>query len=151
MSVTFGPPISVWFPSDFLLIPALYAEFPTFNADILPPSSTVLITYVVGYPQIFSVCGHGERARDARTRGGGGLCRWRKILRGYVHKIILARNLLRQSEDQSRVPVRFLVPQGTGEAISAYHAGLQPRNHDWDPALNPATHMQNGFVHFCCH
>ena len=57
------------FQSNFQLIPALYAEFPDFYANIFSSSSAVPVRYVGRFPCIFSVRGHGECARDARTRG----------------------------------------------------------------------------------
>ena len=68
------------------------------------------------------------RARYAQTRGEGGTRK--KRLRGRACKIILVRNLLRQAKAHSRVQFWIPVPQGTGEAISADHAGVRPRGRD---------------------
>ena len=43
------------------------------------------------------------------------------------------------------------VLQGNGEASSADHAEVRPRNRDCDPSINPVLHVRNGFVNFCCH
>ena len=65
-----------------------------------------------------------------------------------VHKIILARNLLRQSQTQTRFLVQFSVLQGTGDTSSTDHTGVQYHNRDCDPTVNPALHVRNGFLHF---
>ena len=43
------------FMTDFCLIPALYAEIPVFTPIYLFLTSTVTVTYLVGYPYTFSV------------------------------------------------------------------------------------------------
>ena len=75
---------------------------------------------------------------------------WQLFLRGCRKEIILVRNLWQKSEDQSRVPVQFLVHQGTGETISAYHVGLQPHDSDCNPAVDPNNYLRKGFLEFCC-
>ena len=82
---------------------------------------------------------------DARTRGGG-FIQGAKQLCGCARKIILANNLLHQAEAQSRVPVRFSVPQGTGETISEYHRVVQP--HEWycNPDVDPTMYVWKGFL-----
>ena len=66
-----------------------------------------------------------ESAREMIKLGGVG---WGHVgvkkLGGCARKCFLARNLLRQAEAQYRFPVRFLFPQGTGEASSANNVGL---------------------------
>ena len=94
-----------------------------------------------------------SKGRNARTRGGGrvGSFWWLKDVCGCAHKIILAHDLLRQAEARYQIPVRILVPQGIGGAISADHAGIWSRNRNFYPANNPATHVWNGYVNFLCH
>ena len=86
--------------------------------------------------------------QDTQKRGVGGSCGWIKILCGCVRKIILARHLLQQADASSRVPFRILFLQGTGGGSSENHVGVRPLGRDFDLSNNPATHVQNGFVHF---
>ena len=58
--------------SYFIPFPDLYAEFPCFYANLFPSPSTVPVTYVGGSPYIVYIRGHGEHARYAQTRKGGG-------------------------------------------------------------------------------
>ena len=51
------------------------------------------------------------------------------LFHGCVCKIILERDLLHQAETLYQVPVLILVLQGTGENISADHAGVQTSDH----------------------
>ena len=75
----------------------------------------------------------------------------RRIVRGCAREIILARDLLHQAEARCRVPVRLPVPQGTGELSSVDHSWVGPRDRNCAQTVNPATHVQNGFIHFRCH
>ena len=147
MSVTFGLPVSVRFPSD----PWFIRRNPCFLRRYF--FSVFLFSgNLRGWVSIY--CLHSWPWRACvwfANRGGGGSCWWQKILRRCARKIVMVRNLLRQTKARSWVPVRILVLQGTGEEISVDHAGVQPRNFDFDPAVNPDAHVQNGFVHFCCH
>ena len=71
---------------DFCLIPTLYARFPDFYTNILSLFSSVTVTYVGESPNIFYICGHGDRTRNARMRGERtGLC-WRQRYFADVHK-----------------------------------------------------------------
>ena len=71
-----------------------------------------------------------------------------KILRSCAHEIIMARDLLHQSEAQYQVPVRLLVLQGTGDAISTDYMGVIPHDPNYDPAVNPSTYVQIGLYFF---
>ena len=72
----------------------------------------------------WSVAYDSARAMRRRVQGGRGHTGGEKKTRGCAREIVLARNLLRQAEARSWVTVRLPVPQGTGEASSAYHAGV---------------------------
>ena len=72
---------------------------------------------------------------------GGRGARWRRFFCECLRGIILVRNLLRQAEDQYRIPVRLPFPQGTGKASSVYHAIEIPRNRDIDTAIEPSTYV----------
>ena len=87
MSVTVGPPISVWFISD------LSARFPNFYAAIFPLSSTV-----------DCLCSWPWRARVqcANERGWEGSRRWQKNVLRCAREIILAWKLLRQVKAWSK-------------------------------------------------
>ena len=76
-----------------------------------------------------------------RKQRGGGFMQVEKILRQCVQKHIIAHNLLRQDEARYWVPVHIPVPQGNGEASSTDHSGLQPRNYDCDPTVDPFTYV----------
>ena len=41
--------------------------------------------------------------------------------------------------------------KGNGETSSTDHAGVRPRDRDFDLAINTALHVQDWFVHFFCH
>ena len=83
MLVTFGP--QVW--SDFLTIPALYANIPDLYSNICPPSSTV------GFLHLW----HWRARAQCKNEGGGrGSHGWQNIACRYARKIIMARNILRQ-------------------------------------------------------
>ena len=99
------------FMSDLCLFPALYTKLPDFYDDLFLLSCPVPATYVCGWVSIdylWSIA--NNTACTMRGRGGrSGPYRWKNVLRGYGGKIVLARNLLRQAEAWSHVPVRFLV------------------------------------------
>ena len=81
--------------------------------------------------------------------GGGGSCRWWKCLHGCACGIILPHDLLRQSEAQYQVPVRLTVSQVTGEASSADHTVVQPRDRDFDPAIYPSKYVWKELLYYC--
>ena len=56
--------LAVWFWSDLRTISALYDS-------ILPPLSSVTVTYLGGSSYIFSVRGYVEHACNTQMRGGG--------------------------------------------------------------------------------
>ena len=64
---------------------------------------------------------------------------------------IVVRYLLRQYQSQTWRPVRFLGLQETWDLSSAEKPGLWPRDHNLNPAVNPAFNMRNGFIHFFDH
>ena len=92
-----------------------------------------------------------ESAWAMRKQRGGGFMQVEKILRQCVQKHIIAHNLLRQDEARYWVPVHIPVPQGNGEASSTDHSGLQPRNYDCDPTVDPFTYVWKGFLKFFRH
>ena len=103
-------------------------------------------------PPVVSIHGHGEHARRAQAKGvtaGSRACQ--NCFHGYAYKIIQACYLLHQAEAQCRVPVRFPFPQGTGESSSAHYSWVWPRDRNFDLAINPVTHIKNGFIHFLYH
>ena len=106
----------------------------------------------VGLRIFYPVCVQGESVRDAQTRVGGvGSCRWQNILLWCARKIIMVRDLLRQYEAWSWVPVRFPFLQGNGDTSSSNHVGLWPHNFDCNPAVDPSTYVWKGFLGFCHH
>ena len=90
---------------------------------------------------MYMVRGQWLPAGDAQMRGEGGFTLVAFLLRECLCKIILARNLLQQSEARYQVPICLLVPQGTVEKISTDHAGVQPRGRDCNPAVDPTTYV----------
>ena len=147
--------LDIRFQSDFCLILALYTKSPAFYADIFPPSSFVTVTCVLVLCRLSLFVALESVRVMHKWEGVGGAqpCWQRKILRGCACKIIMVRNLLRQSEAHSQVPVRILVLvlQGTEEAISTDNVGVWPRDRYWNLDVNPATHVRIGFLHFHCH
>ena len=115
----------------------------------LPPNTCFLLLYPCFLLQnISSVC----RRRFLREWGVGvGLHRWRRIVCGFAHKNIMVCDLMFQPRAQFQVPVRLLVPQGTGYLSSADHAWVWPSDRNYDSTFNKALHVQNGFIHFFCH
>ena len=89
--------------------------------------------------------------RKQGGRAGVGSCRWKYSYDWCAHDMILAHDLLRESEAQSRVTFQIPFLQGNVEASSVYHTGVRPRDRGCNLAVNLAMHMQNGFVHFCFH
>ena len=137
MSVTFGFPISVQFPSD----PWFIRRIPWFLCQFFLPSSTVPETYMDWYSYIVSnACPSRAHVQCANW---GGSCRWQKCLRGCARKIILAR----EADSQSWVPFQFLFHQGTGEEISEDYEGLKPFKCDGDTCVDPSKYVFD----FCRH
>ena len=138
MSVTFGLPILVWFPSN----PWFIGQYPWF---LLQDISSVCHCW-------FSPSVALEITRKVRKLGGKGGVTWvAKIVRGYAHGIIMAHYLLCQPKAQFQVPLRLPVLQRTWELISSDFSWVWPCDCNYNPTFNPALHMQNGFIHFCCH
>ena len=141
--------------SNLCPIPVLYSKIPEITPKSLiftPKSpfltlisilldSTVLVTSVGGTSEYVS----GMQTMTARVQcadEGGGRGHVDGIfLRECAHKIILARNLLRQAKDRSQIPVLIFALQGTGKVGSADHVGLQPRDCNCDPAVDPSTYV----------
>ena len=80
-----------------------------------------------------------------RRGGRAGAHWWRNVLRECARKIILARNLLRQTEAWSQVPVRLSVPQGTGKASSAVITGVWTSDSNYNTAVEPTNYVWNVF------
>ena len=130
------------FLSDFYPIPDLYAKIPPSYANIF-----IFIFHCAGNIHIWvSIlclryvvndisCGMRRLGRRAGERW------WRFFLRECACKIILARNLFRQSKAQYRVPFRLPVPQGTRKEISADNSGVRPCEHDYYPEIDPTTYV----------
>ena len=148
MLVTFGLPLSVWFLSDTWFIRLIPDFCPYIFMFVLHCASNlhgkfpIVCTQYVTNSCSCTMIGWGGRA---------GSHWWLFVLRECAREMILARSLLRQDKNQSRVPVRLPVPQGTGEASFAYYAGVQPHYYYWDPPVNPTTYVWNGFVKFLNH
>ena len=68
-----------------------------------------------------------------------------------MHKTILERDLLCQSQTQTRFLVTLPVPRGTRETSSADNKGVWPCDWNYNLIINSATHIRNGFFRFCCH
>ena len=148
MSVTFDLPISVWFLSD----PWFILQIPCFLCQHFPSIFLCSGNICGGYPYTATIFGLRECASDAQKRGGRvDSCWWQKVLRWRAYTIIMACDSLRQAEAWYWFPVRLKFLQGNGEASYTDHAGVIPHNNKCDPDINLATHMQNGFIHFCCH
>ena len=122
------------FWSDFRAIPDLYANISDFHPP--PPQ---LPPYVVT-PTVQKWWG-----------GGGGVHGWQIIVCVFVHRIIMTHDLICQPEAWFWVPVHILAPRGTRELSSMDHVWVWYSNRDWNVTVNPASHMQNGFIHFRCH
>ena len=132
-------------------IPALYAKFPAFYVNILPPFSTVMVTYVVGicrlslFMAIYSV-------RDARTRGGGG-------------RVVQVAKNCTQACAQNYSGVQFIAPSWgpipgpspapgpVGDWGGYLHGSCRSTNsrRDCNLDVNTYTHVQNELIKFCCH
>ena len=82
--------------------------------------------------------------------GGGGHISWGKM-RECARKIILARDLLRQSEAQSQITIRITVPQGSVKEIFVDHAGVEPHDRDRNPDVDPYKYVLNGFLQYLFH
>ena len=127
--------------SNFRLIPALYGNIPAFtqnNFVFLPPK----VSYFHRY---------GVRARCANEKVGERSHKWQYFFRGYAQEIILARDLLCQPRAWCWIPVRIQFLLGTGNSSSTDHSWVWPHDHNFYSTVNPALHMQNWFIHFCCH
>ena len=129
MSVTFGLPILVRFPSN--------------------------TCFILRYPclllqNISSVYHHGlSRAQCANE--GGGSHGWQIIVCGFSRKIILACYLMCQPEFQCRVPVQIPLPHGdSGVGICRSCVSMNSRP-QFQITVNPVSRMQNGFIPFFCY
>ena len=142
MLVTCGLPVSVWFPYDPCFIRRYFSSVFHCSGNVHGWVYVYFIQSVIK-----------ERVRTMNKRGWGraGSCRWLKILLWCERKIIMVRDLLRQYEAWSWVPVRFLVLQVTGETSSANNVGERPRNRDCNPDVDPYMYVWKGFLYFCHH
>ena len=145
MSVTFFLLFSVRFPSD----PCFILQITCFLRQYFPPYYSALVTHGVVVLILSQFVG-SDRSRVMRKLEGGSFW-WRKILRGCTRKIILVRDLLRQAEAKSRVPLWLPVLHITLEASYTDHERVWPCYRYYDLVVNPVTHVLKGFVHFCCH
>ena len=68
------------FHSGFCLIPDLYAKFPAFYANNLPPYFSLLETHMGVSPYIIFVCSHRERAQCMNEGLAGGVVLVEKTL-----------------------------------------------------------------------
>ena len=155
MLVTFGPPISVQNMSDpwfYAGIPAVYTETPAVYTTI----------YLFGFDYDGKVYGQvpvgclQSAANDITCKMRGwegrvGAHWWKNVLCECASEIILAQNLLRQSEAWYWTPVWLPVPQGNGKASSGDHAGVWHRGRNCDPDVDPPTYVWNGFLEFSHH
>ena len=123
------------------------------------PSDTCFIhrnlCFLLWYsPSVFHCCLSPFMAIDStcvvrkQGWGGGGSRGWQKIVCGCACKIILARNLLRQTKIQCQVPVLIPVLQGNGESSSTDYSKSWPWKRNYDTAFNPDFHMWNVFIYF---
>ena len=147
MLVTFGLPVSVQFTSYPWFIHLITWFLRQYFASVLLCASNVWGWVFI---DCLSQCPWSGRTCYT-NKGGGGSYWWQKILPRCAHEIIMVCNLLHQADawywDLFQIPV----PWGTWEEISTDHAGVWPRDCDWDPTVNPSMHVKNGFVHIFCH
>ena len=83
--------------------------------------------------------------------GVGGLHGWRRSVRTFAWKIILACYLMCKPEAWCLFPLWISVPHETGESIFTASLWVQSCDRDCDLNVYPDPHVQNGFVHFWCH
>ena len=101
----------------FLLVCLLfYPEEPLQSTNLSPAVLPLLHIPLL----VVSVLGHVNCARGAQMRGRGSR-KWQNIFHGCAHKIIMARDLLCQTDARCRVPIWLLFPQGNREASSFNH------------------------------
>ena len=93
---------------------------------------TIYCLWLVYNYRLHSMCGWG---------GGWGHVDVKKLYAS-VHEILFWRaNFWRQDKARYRVPVQLPVFQGTGKSRYADHAGVRPRNCDFDLAVHPTTYL----------
>ena len=149
MLVTFDLLTSVQFPSNPCLIRPIPWFLRQYFSSVFHCSGNVH-----GWVSIDCLCLWPRREHTQCENDGGGRvgsCRWRKILRGCVRKIILVCDLLLQDKAWYHVPVRLPVPKETGEASSVYHVGLLPHDRDWNPSVEPSKYVWKGLLEFFRH
>ena len=131
------------FRSKFCPIPELYADIPAFYSKVFSLSGTI------GCHCLWPC---REQVVHEWGRGGEGSYGRKKLIRGFGREIILAHNLLCQPKDWFRVPVWLPVLQGTGKLTSMDHnMWVLLCNRTCDTNVNPASHVQTGFIHFRFH
>ena len=133
------------FLSSFFLIPDFISQY---LSSVLHFSGNLCGWIPVGYLGFVSKNG---AVRDMQSRGWMmGSWKGQRNLCRCLCDIILPRNLLCQAEAQSQVPVRFLVPQGTGYTRSKDYAVVLPCDRDCNLAVDPTTYFWKGLLEFCC-
>ena len=137
MLVTFGLKILVQFPSD----PCFIRQFPWF-----------LLWYIFSvYRHFFLLLWNWLACVQCMNEEVGKGHIGDKFFFRCTCKIILALDLLRQSEVRCWVPVWIQVSKGTGGLISVDNLLVWLHNHNYDWIVNPYRHVKNNFIYFLCH
>ena len=103
------------------MTPKLYAKLPDLYANIGAPSSIVPVEYMIGLSvgclHLWSVrrpCAHVGSISRVTGEGGGWVGREEVKSRGRLREVNLTRNLLRQSQTGTRLPVGLALRQSNG-------------------------------------
>ena len=81
----------------------------------------------------------------------GGYLGWCRGILGLGRVFNRACSLTFQPDSWFWIPVRLLLPQGTGEPSSVDHSWVGPRNGDCDSEFYPPLYLQKGLFYFLCH
>ena len=134
-------------------VSVIFSKWPAFYAKFL----VWICTHEYRLVCLFVYCGGGGggcgvfRAwRVFRETSGRGKFECLRLCR-CVWNCLGARNLFLQAQPWTRLPIWIPGPQRTWNPISAEHSGVQPRDHDCDPDVNPTFNVQTGFFHFFNH
>ena len=146
----------IWsiFSSHFLTDTRFLRQIPSFLRRYL---SSVLFFFLSS--PVFDTLGaaffHSPSVAHVRCTINKGREMWgwqeTKELFAGLRETIMTRDLLRQSQIRTWFPVRIPFSQGNCYKISVVHMGVRSQKHNFDPTVDPASHVQNGFLHFCCH
>ena len=105
------------------------------------------------FPSIYCCILSQERFTNEARRGGVvlRLHRCKRIVCGNARKFIMVCDIMWQPKAHCWVAFQIPVSQGTWESSSTYYAWVWPRDRNFNPTINTALHVRNGFIHFCCH